>query len=163
MNKYIQEALYDYDSAKRELEKFTKENTDFELSLDDGGYPLTFTFTPSVDSAQASIFEPDENAAVGSLRVICSSAGAGVDLGLSSTALAPPAVRCRRRKAQSSIICSVRSKMRRAIPPKHPKIPISTKRRVRQLSPSASASAISLLCAVRPVWIRLSTSATAPT
>ena len=51
MNKYIQEALYDYDSAKRELEKFTKENTDFELSLDDGGYPLTFTFTPSVDSA----------------------------------------------------------------------------------------------------------------
>lgn len=66
-------------------------------------------------------------------------------------------------EAQSSIICSVRSKMRRAIPPKHPKIPISTKRRVRQLSPSASASAISLLCAVRPVWIRLSTSATAPT
>lgn len=82
MNKYIQEALLDYDSAKRDLEKFTKENTDFELSLDDGGYPLTFTFTPSVDSAQASMFEPDENGAVGSLRVICSSAGAGVDLGL---------------------------------------------------------------------------------
>lgn len=61
MNKYIQEALYDYDRAKRELEKFTKENTDFELSLDDGGYPLTFTFTPSVDSAQESMFEPDEN------------------------------------------------------------------------------------------------------
>lgn len=82
MNKYIQEALHDYDSAKRELEKFTKENTDFELSLDDGGYPLTFTFTPSVDSAQESMFEPDENGAVGSLRVICSSAGSGVDLGL---------------------------------------------------------------------------------
>lgn len=82
MNKYIQEALLDYDSAKRELEKFTKENTDFELSLDDGGYPLTFTFTPSVDSVQESMFEPDENGAVGSLRVICSSAGAGVDLGL---------------------------------------------------------------------------------
>lgn len=82
MNKYIQEALLDYDSTKRELEKFTKENTDFELSLDDGGYPLTFTFTPSVDSAQESMFEPDENGAVGSLRVICSSAGAGVDLGL---------------------------------------------------------------------------------
>ena len=47
MNKYIQEALLDYDSAKRELEKFTKENTDFELAIDDGGYPLTFTFTPS--------------------------------------------------------------------------------------------------------------------
>lgn len=82
MNKYIQEALLDYDSAKRDLEKFTKENTDFELSLDDGGYPLTFTFTPSVDSAQESMFTPDENGAVGSLRVICSSAGAGVDLGL---------------------------------------------------------------------------------
>ena len=82
MNKYIQEALLDYDSAKRELEKFTKENTDFELSLDDGGYPLTFTFTPSVDSAQESMFTPDENGAVGSMCVICSSAGAGVDLGL---------------------------------------------------------------------------------
>lgn len=82
MNKYIQEALHDYDSAKRELEKFTKENTDFELSLDDGGYPLTFTFTPSVDSAQESMFEPDENGVLGSLRVICSSTGAGVDLGL---------------------------------------------------------------------------------
>ena len=82
MNKYIQEALLDYDSAKRELEKFTKENTDFELSLDDGGYPLTFTFTPSEDSAQESMFTPDENGAVGSMRVICSSAGAGVDLGL---------------------------------------------------------------------------------
>lgn len=82
MNKYIQEALLDYDSAKRELEKFTKENTDFELSLDDGGYPLTLTFTPSVDSAQESMFTPDENGAVGSMRVICSSAGAGVDLGL---------------------------------------------------------------------------------
>lgn len=82
MNKYIQEALLDYDSAKRELEKFTKENTDFELSLDDGGYPLTFTFTPSVDSAQESMLTPDENGAVGSMRVICSSAGAGVDLRL---------------------------------------------------------------------------------
>ena len=82
MNKYIQEALYDYGSAKRELKKFTEENTDFELAIDDGGYPLTFTFTPSVDSAQESMFEPDENGAIGSLRVICSSAGAGVDLGL---------------------------------------------------------------------------------
>ena len=82
MNKYIQEALFDYDSAKRDLEKLTKENTDFELSLDDGGYPLTFTFTPSEDSAQESMFTPDENGAVGSMRVICSSAGAGVDLGL---------------------------------------------------------------------------------
>ena len=82
MNKYIQEALLDYDSAKRELEKFTKENTDFELSIDDGGYPLTFTFTPSVDTNQTSMFETDENGALGSLRVICSSTGAGVDLEL---------------------------------------------------------------------------------
>ena len=82
MNKYIQEALLDYDSAKRELEKFTRENTDFDLSIDDGGYPITFTFTPRDDARQESMFEPDENGAVGSLRVICSSAGAGVDLGL---------------------------------------------------------------------------------
>ena len=82
MNKYIEAALLDYDSAKRELEKFTKENTDFELSLDDGGYPLVFTFTPSEDSAQESMFEPDENGVLGEMKVICSSHGAGVDLGL---------------------------------------------------------------------------------
>lgn len=82
MNKYVEAALLDYDGAKRELEKFTRENTEFELDINDGGYPLTFTFTPSVDANQASMFEPDENGAVGSLRVICSSAGAGVDLGL---------------------------------------------------------------------------------
>lgn len=82
MNKYIEEALAGYDSAKRELEKFTRANTDFELDIDDGGYPLVFTFSPSEDAAQESMFEPDENGAVGSLRVICSSAGAGVDLGL---------------------------------------------------------------------------------
>ena len=39
MNKYIEEALVGYDSAKRELEKFTRENTEFDLSIDDGGYP----------------------------------------------------------------------------------------------------------------------------
>ena len=82
MNKYVEAALLDYDSTKRELEKFTKENTDFELDINDGGYPLVFTFTPSEDAAQESMFEPDENGALGSLRVICSSAGAGVDLGL---------------------------------------------------------------------------------
>ena len=82
MNKYIEAALLDYAGTKSELDKFTRENTDFELDIDDGGYPLVFTFTPSVDAAQASLFEPDENGAVGSMRVICSSAGAGVDLGL---------------------------------------------------------------------------------
>ena len=64
MNKYIQEALLDYDSAKRELEKFTKENTDFELSLDDGGYPLTFTFTPSVDHVGVIQIRADELRAI---------------------------------------------------------------------------------------------------
>lgn len=82
MNKYVETALLDYDSMKRELEKFVRENTDFELDIDDGGYPLTFTFTPSEDAAQESMFEPDENGALGSLRVICSSTGAGVDLEL---------------------------------------------------------------------------------
>lgn len=82
MNKYIEAALESYETIKTELKNFTRANTDFELDIDDGGYPLVFTFTPSVDSAQESMFEPDENGAVGSLRVICSSAGAGVDLGL---------------------------------------------------------------------------------
>lgn len=82
MNKYVETALLDYDSAKRELEKFVRENTEFELSIDDGGYPLVFTFSPSEDAAQESLFEPDENGVLGSLRVICSSTGAGVDLGL---------------------------------------------------------------------------------
>lgn len=82
MNKYVEAALESYETIKKELKTFTRANTDFELDIDDGGYPLTFTFTPSEDSAQASMFEPDKNGVVGSLRVICSSAGAGVDLGL---------------------------------------------------------------------------------
>ena len=82
MNKYIEAALESYETIKTELKNFTRANTDFEPDIDDGGYPLVFTFTPSVDSAQESMFEPDENGAVGSLRVICSSAGAGVYLGL---------------------------------------------------------------------------------
>ena len=82
MNKYVEAALENYEAIKTELKNFTRANTDFELDIDDGGYPLTFTFTPSEDSAQESMFTPDENGAVGSMRVICSSAGAGVDLGL---------------------------------------------------------------------------------
>ena len=80
MNKYVEAALESYETIKKELKTFTRANTDFELDIDDGGYPLVFT--PSEDAAQESMFEPDENGAVGSLRVICSSAGAGVDLGL---------------------------------------------------------------------------------
>lgn len=82
MNKYVESALGSYESIKADLIGFTRANTDFDLTINDGSYPLVFTFTPSVDSAQESMFEPDENGAVGSLRVICSSAGAGVDLGL---------------------------------------------------------------------------------
>ena len=102
MNKYIEAALESYETIKTELKNFTRANTDFELDIDDGGYPLVFTFTPSVDSAQESMFEPDENGVLGSLRVICSSAGAGVDLGLKchiqaevlkKTALALPGLR----------------------------------------------------------------------
>ena len=81
MNKYVEAALESYETIKKELKTFTRANTDFELDIDDGGYPLVFTFTPSVDSAQESMIA-DKNGAIGSLRVICSSAGAGVDLGL---------------------------------------------------------------------------------
>lgn len=102
MNKYVEAALESYETIKTELKTFTRANTDFELAIDDGGYPLTFTFTPSVDSAQESMFEPDENGVLGDMRVICSSAGAGVDLGLKchiqaevlkKTALALPGLR----------------------------------------------------------------------
>lgn len=82
MNKYIEAALESYETIKTELKTFTRANTDFELDIDDGGYPLVFTFTPSEDAAQESMFEPDENGVLGDMRVICSSAGAGVDLGL---------------------------------------------------------------------------------
>lgn len=82
MNKYVEAALESYETIKKELKTFTRANTDFELDIDDGGYPLVFTFTPSEDASQASLFEPDENGVLGSLRVICSSTGAGVDLGL---------------------------------------------------------------------------------
>ena len=82
MNKYVEAAIEREAPIKKELKTFTRANTDFELDIDDGGYPLVFTFSPSEDAAQESMFEPDENGAVGSLRVICSSAGAGVDLGL---------------------------------------------------------------------------------
>lgn len=54
MNKYVEAALESYETIKKELKTFTRANTDFELDI----------------------------GAVGSLRVICSSAGAGVDLGL---------------------------------------------------------------------------------
>ena len=65
MNKYIEAALESYETIKTELKNFTRANTDFELDIDDGGYPLVFTFTPSVDAAQASLFEPDENGVLG--------------------------------------------------------------------------------------------------
>lgn len=82
MNKYIEAALESYETIKTELKNFTRANTDFELAIDDGGYPLTFTFTPRDDARQESMFEPDENGVLGDMKVICSSGGSGVDLRL---------------------------------------------------------------------------------
>ena len=91
MNKYVEAALESYEAVKTELKNFTRVNTDFELDIDDGGYPLVFTFSPSEDAAQESMFEPDENGVLGDMRVICSSAGAGVDLGLKCHQFGPRA------------------------------------------------------------------------
>ena len=82
MNKYVEAALGSYESIKADLIGFTRANTDFDLTINDGSYPLIFTFTPSEDAAQDSLFEPDENGVLGEMKVICSSSGAGVDLGL---------------------------------------------------------------------------------
>ena len=82
MNKYVESALGSYESIKADLIGFTRANTDFDLTIDDGSYPPIFTFTPSEDAAQDSLFEPDENGVLGEMKVICSSSGAGVDLGL---------------------------------------------------------------------------------
>lgn len=82
MNKYVESALGSYESIKADLIGFTRANTDFDLTIDDGSYPLIFTFTPSEDAAQDSLFEPGENGVLGEMKVICSSSGAGVDLGL---------------------------------------------------------------------------------
>lgn len=82
MNKYVESALGSYESIKADLIGFTRANTDFDLTIDDGSYPLIFTFTPSEDAAQDSLLEPDENGVLGEMKVICSSSGAGVDLGL---------------------------------------------------------------------------------
>ena len=82
MNKYVEAALESYETIKKELKTFTRANTDFELDIDDGGYPLVFTFSPSEDAAQESMFEPDENGAGTDNAQRADSAGAGVDLGL---------------------------------------------------------------------------------
>lgn len=82
MNKYIEVAVSGYEASKAELLRFTRENTDFDCEVNDGGYPLLFIFTPRDDAVQESMFEPDENGVLGDMKVICSSAGAGVDLGL---------------------------------------------------------------------------------
>ena len=82
MNKYVESALGSYESIKADLIGFTRANTDFDLTINDGSYPLIFTFTPSEDTAQDSLFKPDENGVLGEMKVICSSSGAGVDLAL---------------------------------------------------------------------------------
>lgn len=82
MNKYVEAALAGYDTARHDLEKFVRENTDFTASINDGGYPLIITLSPSEDAMQESLFEPDANGAIGEIIITCSSTGVGVDLGL---------------------------------------------------------------------------------
>lgn len=82
MNEYAAAALSGYDIARVKLERFTRDNTDFDLMISDSGYPIIFTFSPSEDAQQESIFEPDGNGAVGEIRVVCSSSGIGVDMGI---------------------------------------------------------------------------------
>lgn len=78
MNKYVESALGSYESIKADLIGFTRANTDFDLTINDGSYPLIFTFTPSAGQSVRA----DENGVLGEMKVICSCSGAGVDLGL---------------------------------------------------------------------------------
>ena len=82
MNKYISEAIAGFNGAYADLKKFTEENTDFALTAQFDGYPIRFVFEPSEDAMQQSLFQPDENGAIGEITVICSSSGVGVDLGI---------------------------------------------------------------------------------
>lgn len=82
MNKYVEAALAGYAAAKQELESYVRANTDFTVSINDGGYPLVITLSPSEDAMQESLFEPDANGAIGEIIITCSSTGVGVDLGL---------------------------------------------------------------------------------
>lgn len=82
MNKYVEAALAGYDIARQELEKYVRENTDFTVAINDGGYPLVITLSPSEDAMQESLFEPDANGEIGEIVITCSSTGVGVDLGL---------------------------------------------------------------------------------
>lgn len=82
MNEYISEAISECQMAWGNLDKFVYEKTDFEVTMNEGGYPIIFTFTPRDDAMQESMFAPDENGFVGEIKVICSSTGVGVDLGV---------------------------------------------------------------------------------
>lgn len=82
MNKYIEAAIQGVGISVEDLKKFTRENTDFEVEIDADGYPIRFVFSPSENAMQESLFETDENVAVGQMIVTYSSTGTGVDLGL---------------------------------------------------------------------------------
>lgn len=82
MNKYIEAAIQGSGIAVDDLKKFTRENTDFEVSIYTDGYPIRFVFTPSENAMQECLFEADENGVIGEMVVIYSSTGTGVDLGL---------------------------------------------------------------------------------
>ena len=81
MNKYIEAAMQGVGIAVEDLKKFTRENTDFEVSIDADGYPIRFVFSPSEDALQECLFEADENGVIGEMIVTYSSTGTGVDLG----------------------------------------------------------------------------------
>lgn len=82
MNKYITEAIDGFNVAFVELREYTEKNTDFALTAKFDGYPIRFVFEPTEDTMQESLFQPDENGAIGEITVICSSSGVGVDLGI---------------------------------------------------------------------------------
>lgn len=82
MNKYIDEAIAFFNHTIEDLKIFTEANTDFTLTADLEAYPLRFIFEPSENAMQESLFEPDEDGAIGEIIVICSSGGTGVDLGI---------------------------------------------------------------------------------
>ena len=82
MNKYIEEAIEAFNHSLEDLKGYTAANTFFMLTVNFEAYPMRFVFEPSEDAMQESLFEPDEDGAIGEIVVTCSSGGTGVDLGI---------------------------------------------------------------------------------
>lgn len=78
---YIETAVNGYSVAIAELERYTRDHTALCVQINDGGYPMTYTFTPQEDAWQSSMFDADDGIS-GEMTVICSSTGIGVDMGL---------------------------------------------------------------------------------